>query len=1172
MNTIKTTTTSSQSLLLVCLLLLSMFVGFSQSPNAEAESARATGSEILGVNVLSDYYERESSITLAVTSLNLDPASEYSLEYTLCRATGSWNEDTDTMDIDCTELIDQVSSSIDIGSGNMFASTVVSVEDPGCCQNSSSGVDTFSNGTMMFLVNITSQGVTISSSYSNVFVLGGGIQSMSLGVSDENILLGMEYDIFVSSYLEFANLEILTYTMNCSLINATGVSVDTTLTTWGSDGQMIDHLFSLEATVAGSYQPYCTISRDLDEIVLVSATGSEFNVLQANYTGLESFTAEADADYYEHNSTVTLALNSTDLFIGTEYTLAYTMCYSYAYYDSDVGDYVFECGGEVRYGLSDDPATPGVDESEVIEFTGEAIFTPTTSSHTEQITVSLPSCCGNNVESYPNVGMLSVDSLSNASFNFEVLIQAYNVTLITDLSDSFILGGEVISETISYDRTTILIGMNSLTKSRWNLDHSNRGVLAYEVTCDLINSTGVVVSTAVEYWNHNGVPDVHLLHKPPAAGNFYTECSLVRVFDDLLMGTKTGGLFTVLDVNYTSDEQQVTTTDAIFYPHESTMELSISMTDMYPGTTYTIEYELCKLATSYDDGVFDTFCSGTPWYYGQSLSENLTSGSVDFTPTTSTHTEIISISIPMCCGDFADNVSWEIENASMAFESLLLIQGVQLDDSSDVSNYFTLGGEVVSSNMLHQSLQILLNMNLNVDMLWELDYRNEFILTYEEECKFIDVATLAVLDTTTSLWNNRPAQINTLNSVFSSPIEGEYFVECTLTRVADSTLMATHTSDVITVLPEVGNLDDATIAANKIVKPDGWASITISMTQLDAGQSYSIGWNVVNASITPPLVLDSGDFTWVEGSDSVEQLRLDFNALADSTNACFSVNLYAAGDLLGSVSGIDSDTDLCWNQNSITDTDSDGVYDKNDQCPATPYISIAQANGCSDTDLDGWDDSVEIDCNSDHNNPTSIPVDFDNDGICDPLDDDDDADGFTDAVEILRGTNPFDVTDVPANLLPVCSVYYTLEIDGIPIDITGDAIIPVLVIGTSSVPGAGTGITPIITIPSGSYYVIAVCEDIDNDPITLTINEVTVGPVVGQVVAGAMITLSPDVEESIDAVITWNDGTNTATTIVTVNLQNIPSSNASTPGFSMVISVLSLLGAAVLFRSPKEEL
>ena len=115
-------------------------------------------------------------------------------------------------------------------------------------------------------------------------------------------------------------------------------------------------------------------------------------------------------------------------------------------------------------------------------------------------------------------------------------------------------------------------------------------------------------------------------------------------------------------------------------------------------------------------------------------------------------------------------------------------------------------------------------------------------------------------------------------------------------------------------------------------------------------------------------------------------------------------------------------------------------------------------------------------------------------------------------------------------------------------------------LGPLLTPGAGTGITPVITIPSGNYYVI-VYEDIDNDPVILTVNEVTVGPAVGKVVAGAMISLSEDVDESVDAVITWNDGTNTSTTIVTVNMENTLEFTIQLPGFSMILEIVSLLGA-----------
>ena len=105
---------------------------------------------------------------------------------------------------------------------------------------------------------------------------------------------------------------------------------------------------------------------------------------------------------------------------------------------------------------------------------------------------------------------------------------------------------------------------------------------------------------------------------------------------------------------------------------------------------------------------------------------------------------------------------------------------MELDHSREVSSYFTVGGDVVTSTMKYPSFELLPNMNLVVDMIWELDHRNEFLQFYQEECKFIDADTQTVLDTKTAIWNHRPKhQINTPNSIFSPPVEGEYYVECT---------------------------------------------------------------------------------------------------------------------------------------------------------------------------------------------------------------------------------------------------------------------------------------------------------------------------------------------------------------------------------------------------------
>jgi hypothetical protein len=211
---------------------------------------------------------------------------------------------------------------------------------------------------------------------------------------------------------------------------------------------------------------------------------------------------------------------------------------------------------------------------------------------------------------------------------------------------------------------------------------------------------------------------------------------------------------------------------------------------------------------------------------------------------------------------------------------------------------------------------------------------------------------------------------------------------------------------------------------------------------------------------------------------------------------------------------------------------------------------------------------------------SSIPMDFDDDGICDTMDEDDDGDGFIDEYETLRGTDPYDATDFPLNQLPTCAIHYTLEADGMPEEVTGVASISELVIGTSTVQGLGTGISPEITVPAGSYYIIAVCVDPDNDPITITMNSfdsmmeqdrvVTVGPIMGQVNAGAMVTVGSDTNETIKVTITWGDQNNSATTEVLISMEG--DSAAPLPGFTASMGLLALLGALTFSRKTGRDL
>ena len=90
------------------------------------------------------------------------------------------------------------------------------------------------------------------------------------------------------------------------------------------------------------------------------------------------------------------------------------------------------------------------------------------------------------------------------------------------------------------------------------------------------------------------------------------------------------------------------------------------------------------------------------------------------------------------------------------------------------------------------------------------------------------------------------------------------------------------------------------------------------------------------------------------------------------------------------------------------DWDSDGIYNTEDNCadgasgwtssPSTDLDSDGCIDATEDDDDDGdsYSDSTEIACGTDPLNGTDVPLDTDNDGICNAFDDDDDNDGVLD--------------------------------------------------------------------------------------------------------------------------------------------------------------------------------
>ena len=174
------------------------------------------------------------------------------------------------------------------------------------------------------------------------------------------------------------------------------------------------------------------------------------------------------------------------------------------------------------------------------------------------------------------------------------------------------------------------------------------------------------------------------------------------------------------------------------------------------------------------------------------------------------------------------------------------------------------------------------------------------------------------------------------------------------------------------------------------------------------GSSYGIGWAM--------KVDTQGNGEWIRGIGAhtrgnshishVEinphgDVAMTFEICASEENDA-DCNLRMAGQTLGPVDNASAIRII------VSDYDRDGISNSEDNCPdgQNDWISDssndADSDGCHDIDEDldddndGWSDLVELDCSRSPTDAASIPIDSDNDGICNFNDNDDDDDGYLD--------------------------------------------------------------------------------------------------------------------------------------------------------------------------------
>ncbi|WP_438995627.1 hypothetical protein [Poseidonia sp.] len=620
----------------------------------------------------------------------------------------------------------------------------------------------------------------------------------------------------------------------------------------------------------------------------------------------------------------------------------------------------------------------------------------------------------------------------------------------------------------------------------------------------------------------------------------------------------------------TGNEEIIISVTGDYYDRGGEFTFTITSKNLDPNSEYTLTWELCT--------VYSNQCE----FHEGGNDPVETDGTIDLGSGNAIQVSTITFTDPglytstLDPNDPGGNIYIEegIENNSYRFESKLSIQGVQLDEN--LSNLFVLGGEVYSNSYLNGNGNLIKNMPVPFNGRFYLDWQNYNILDFDINCGLYEGTGTTPVDTydfaskSTSgnyinfnygAWNTSTVTAADLVPTASS---GTHHIECSITRLADNTVMHTIIGNDFEVIDDTSNQDDASMAVSVAMHAtEGWGTVTISAVDLDAGQEYRFDWVVNDNTVTSWVVLEGpNDHIWVAGNDGTHSYDLPFHDLADTTDACITV-VFKAG-----TTELATDSSVCWISASTADADGDGVYDKNDLCENTPASATVQSDGCSDSDGDGVDSTIETECGSDPNDINSVPTDLDNDGTCDLLDTDADGDGALNVDEIAAGTDPMDANSFPANMLPTCAVYYSLEVDGMPTTFDGDAAIPALS-GATAQAGVNSLTPPVITVPAGSYYITAHCIDTDGDDITVTVNDISVGPVAGEVSAGAIIVIGEDVDETLDVTISWTDGTDTLTAIITVNMDG-DSGPTTIPGFGFMLGMMSIMLAGFVALRRKE--
>ena len=382
----------------------------------------------------------------------------------------------------------------------------------------------------------------------------------------------------------------------------------------------------------------------------------------------------------------------------------------------------------------------------------------------------------------------------------------------------------------------------------------------------------------------------------------------------------------------TGNEEIIISVTGDYYDRDSDITVTITSKNLDPNSEYTLEWELCGGQQYYSScNLYDTINTDS-----QTGDPTETEGTVDigsgnlFQITTFTFSDpgVLTYTPPATSNTEG---TWDgIYNGTYNFQGTLNIQGVPLDTNQ--SDYIVLGGEVKtqsSHTYLNTNDNVLKNtaLSFNGRVWFDADLRD--LLDFDVNCELYEDGTATPVDTvsltgftTYQDWFNFDYSENTSSSdpFIPTATSGTHHIECSLTRLADNTVMHTIIGNDFQVIDDTSNQDDATMAVSVAMHAtEGWGTVTISAVDLDAGQEYRFNWVVNDTTTNPATVMMQNDHIWVAGNDGTHSYDLPFHDLADTTDACITV-VFQAG-----TTELATDSSVCWISASTADGDGDGV-------------------------------------------------------------------------------------------------------------------------------------------------------------------------------------------------------------------------------------------------------